>query len=266
MAQYVFGSGILWGRQLTDASGNAIASNVQPLQRFGALSDVTLDVSFDTKTLHGQNQFPLAVGRGKGKITGKAKFAQLNGAILNNLFFGQTLTSGIVADVYETTGKLIPSTPFTLTGAASEAATTFAIPNSGTFAKDLGVLDANGLTMTKVASAPTTGQYTVNELTGAYVFATADTGLRVYINYQYTATSTSAKKSTVANLPMGYAPTFAISLSAPYQGKSMAIDLPQCIASKLSFATKLDDFTQPDFSWESFADASGNVMTYALSE
>lgn len=266
MAQYGFGSGILWGRQLSDAQGNALAANVQPLIRFGALSDVSLDISFDTKTLHGQNQFPLAVGRGKGKITGKAKFSQLNGAIMNMLFFGQTLAAGAIVDVYEVVGKLIPATPFTLTGAGAEATATFQIPNSGVFSKDLGVLDQNGLAMTKVASAPITGQYSVNEVTGAYLFAAADTGLRVYINYQYTATVTGAKKSTVVNLPMGYAPTFSVSLSLPYQGKTMTIDLPQCISSKLTLATKLDDFIQPDFSWESFADGAGNVMTYSLSE
>jgi hypothetical protein len=266
MTQYVFGSGILFGRQLTDAAGNAIAANIQPVTRFGALNDVTLDIGFDTKTLHGQNQFPLAVGRGKGKITGKAKFAQLNGAMINNLFFGQTLAAGLTADVYETTGKLIPATPFTITGGATETGVLFKIPNTGTFKADLGVLDANGLAMTKVASAPATGQYSVNETTGAYVFAAADTGLRVYINYQYTATVAGAQKSTIVNLPMGYAPTFSVSLSAPYQGKQLTIDLPQCVASKLSFATKLDDFMMPDFSWESFADSAGNVMTYSLSE
>lgn len=266
MAQFSFGSGILFGRQLTDAQGNAIATNLQQVTRFGALDDVSLDVSFDTKVLHGQNQFPLAVGRGKGKVSGKAKFAQLNGAILNNLFFGQTLAAGLVADVYDTTGMLIPSTPFTITGAATASATAFAIPNSGAFKADLGVLDQNGLPMTRVASAPATGQYTVNESTGAYLFAAADTGLRVYINFQYTATVAGAKKSTVVNLPMGYAPTFSVCLSAPYNGKILTIDLPQCIASKLSFATKLDDFMLPDFSWESFADSAGNVMSYSLSE
>ena len=267
MTQFAFGSGILFGRQLTDAQGNAIATNIQPITRFGALDDVSIDISFDTKTLYGQSQFPLAVGRGKGKISGKAKFAQLNGAIINNLFFGQTLVAGTFADVYDTTGILIPSTPFTLTGATTVAtATTFQIPNTGVFSKDLGVLDQNGLAMTKVASAPATGQYSVNEATGAYVFAAADTGLRVYINYQYTATVVGAKKSTVINLPMGYAPTFSVSLSCPFNGKILTIDLPQCVASKLTFATKLDDFVQPDFAWESFADASGNVMTYSLSE
>lgn len=253
MAQMLFGSGILWGTPLTDASGNAI-SNPSPIQ-FGTLQEVSLDISFDTKLLYGQNQFPVAVGRGKGKISGKAKFAQVNGTLLNSLFFGQTMTAGIIGDVYDTTGAAIPTTPFTITPT---------VPSSGTWAYDLGVRNSSGLPMTRVASAPTTGQYSV--AAGVYTFAAADTGLTVFINFQYTATSTSAKKSSVMNLPMGYAPSFQCDFSLPYNGKSKIWRLPNCIGSKLSFATKQDDFVVPDFDFEAFADAAGNVATWATTE
>lgn len=253
MSQYAFGAGILWGTPLLDATGAAIA-NPTPVQ-FGELQDVSLDISFDTKMLHGQNQFPVAIGRGKGKISGKSKFARLNGALINSLFFGQTLAAGIVSDVYDTTGALIPTTPFTITPT---------VPSSGTWSADLGVTNASGVPMTRVASAPTTGQYSV--AAGVYTFAAADTGLRVFISYQYTATSTTAKKSTVANLPMGYAPSFKCDLYMPYQGKSLICSLPNCIGSKLQLSTKLDDFFIPEFDFEGFADASGNVMTWATTE
>lgn len=253
MSQYLFGSGILWGTPTADANGNAIA-NPTPV-KFGVLQECSVDISFDTKTLHGQNQFPVAVGRGKGKISGSAKFAQVNGAMINSLFFGQTLSSGIVSDYNDTTGNVIPTTPFTITPT---------VPSSGTWSTDLGVINSSGVPMTRVASAPTTGQYSV--AAGVYTFAAADTGQTVFINYQYTATSTTAKKSTVINLPMGYAPTFRIDLYTPYQGKSMILTLPSCIASKLALATKQDDFVIPDFGFEAFADAAGNVMTWATSE
>lgn len=253
MPQYSFGAGVMWGTPTADAFGNAI-TNPTPVQ-FGVLQEISLDVSFDTKMLYGQNQFPVAVGRGKGKVSGKAKFAQLNGAILNSLFFGQTLSSGITSDVYDVTGAVIPTTPFTITPT---------VPSSGTWSRDLGVRDANGRPMTRVASAPTTGQYSV--AAGVYTFAAADTGLTVFINYQYTATSTVAKKSTVLNVPMGYAPTFQADLYEPFQGKALTITLPNCIGSKLQFATKLDDFNVPEFDFEAFADSAGNVMTYAVSE
>jgi hypothetical protein len=254
MSQFAFGSGILWGTPSLDAAGNAIA-NPTPVQ-FGTLQDVSLDVSFENKTLHGQNQFPVAVGRGKGKISGKAKFAQLNGSLINSLLFGQTLSAGLIADVYDTTGTSVPaSSPYTVTPT---------VPGSGTWSQDLGVRDANGLPMTRVASLPTTGQYSV--AAGVYTFAAADTAKTVFINYQYTTTSTTAQKSTVQNVLMGYAPSFRIDLSMPFQGKSMIWTLPNAISTKLTIATKLDDFTMPEFDFEGFADSSGNVLTYSLTD
>lgn len=255
MALYNFGAGVLWGIPTSDANGNAIATNVATPVQFGVLQEVSLDVGFDNKMLYGQNQFPVAVGRGKGKISLKAKFAQLNGALINSLFFGQTLTNGITGDVYDTTGAVIPTTPFTITPT---------VPSSGTWTAALGVRDAQGVPMIRVASAPTTGQYSV--AAGVYTFAAADTGKQVFIDFQYTATSTTAKKSTVLNLPMGYAPSFRCDLLEPYAGKMLTVSLPNCIANKLSFSTKLDDFHVPEFNADCFADAAGNVMTYSLSE
>lgn len=255
MALYNFGAGVLWGAATQDAYGNAIAANVQTPVQFGVLQEVSVDISFDTKMLYGQNQFPVAVGRGKGKVSGKAKFAQLNGALLNNLFFGQTLTSGIYSEVYDVIGTVIPTTPFTITPT---------VPNAGTWSQNLGVRDSNGVPMIRVASAPTTGQYSV--AAGVYTFAAADVAKIMFIDYQYTATSTTAKRSTVLNVPMGYAPTFRCDLLQPFSGKTFTLTLPNCIGSKLGFATKLDDFQVPEFDFEAFADPAGNVMTYGLSE
>lgn len=253
MAQFSFGAGTLWGIPTADYSGTAI-TNPTPVQ-FGTMQGGSLDISFDVKELYGNKQFPVAIGRGKGKITGKANFAQLNGSLINSLFFGQTLASGILSNYFDTTGAVIPATPFSIT---------LTPPSSGTWSVDLGVIDSNGLAMTRVASSPTAGQYSVSA--GVYTFAAADTGKTVFINYQYTATSTSAVKSTIQNVQMGYAPTFRADLSVPFQGKSLIFTLPNCISTKLSFATKLDDFSIPEFDFSAFADSSGNVLTYALSD
>lgn len=261
--QNLFGSGFLYGVPTADASGNAIA-NPTPVQ-FGVLQDVSVDFSFDNKQLHGQNQFAVAVGRGKGKIGCKAKFAQVNGATFNSLFFGGTSSAGILSSNNDLIGVAIPATPFTITIGTTNTATTRAIPNSGTFFRDLGVRNAQGAPMTRVASAPATGQYTVSAV-GVYVFAAADTGLTVFINYEYTATNAIAQQSVVVNSAMGYAPTFTAVLNQPYNGKTLHIRLYQCIASKLSIAAKNDDFTIPELDFDAFADASGNVVAYGLSE
>jgi hypothetical protein len=250
---FLFGSGVLYGIPTADANGNAIA-NPTPI-KFGTLQNVSVDISFENKSLYGQSQFPVAVGRGKGKIAGKAQFAGINGATLNHLFFGQTLAAGIIGIVNDVVGTVIPSTPFTITPT---------VPNSGTWTLDLGVVDSNGVPMTRVASAPATGQYSV--AAGVYTFAAADTGKTVFINFEYTATSTVAQKSTVNNLLMGYAPTFRCELSTPYAGKQLALTLFNCISSKMTFATKQDDFIVPEFDFDAFANGSNQVMTYALSE
>ena len=261
--QFAFGSGIMWGTPLTDANGNVIA-NPTPVQ-LGVLQDLGIDISFDTKMLYGQNQFPVAVGRGKGKMSGKAKLAQFSGAMINSLVFGQTLSSGILSDINDVTGIPIPTTPFTITAStAAPSATTIQIPSSGVWTADLGVRDANGIPFTRVASAPATGQYTV--AAGVYVFAAADVARQVFICYQYTATSTTAKKSTVLNLPMGYAPTFKADIFVPYAGKSLVLTIPQCLASKFGISTKQDDFLIPEFDFEGFADNAGNAIYWAVSE
>lgn len=247
---YVFGSGILFGTPTADANGNAIV-NPTPVE-FGTLQDCGLDMSFDTKTLYGNLQFPVAVGRGKGKISGKAKFAKLNGTMINALFFGQSLAFGVIADVYDTAGVAIAAT------------VTPTVPGAGTWTRNLGVRDANGNTMTRVASAPATGQYSVSA--GAYTFAAADVGKIAYISYQYSATSTTAVSSTVMNLPMGYAPTFSVDLSLPFQGKNLIVSCQNALSSKLSFSTKQDDFMVPEFDFDVFANAAGQVLTYALTD
>lgn len=261
--QNLFGSGFLYGVPTADATGAAIA-NPSPVQ-FGVLQDVSVDFSFDNKQLHGQNQFPVAVGRGKGKINIKSKFAQIHGALFNSVFFGGALSSGIVSVRNDTVGKVIPTTPFTITAGATDNATTALIPNSGTFLRDLGVINDQGVPMTRVASAPAAGQYTCSPV-GAYVFNTADAAKLVFINFEYTATSTTAKTSTLSNQPMGYAPTFMAVLNQPYNGKTLHLRFNQCISSKLSLASKNDDFTIPELDFDAFADASGQVMSYALSE
>jgi hypothetical protein len=251
---YVFGAGNLWAVPLTDSLGSAI-SNPTPV-KFGTMQEVSLDISFDVKELHGQLQFPVAIGRGKGKLGGKAKLANISGALMNALLFGQTLSAGRESVYIDTVGAAIPTTPFQITTVP---------PSSGTFAADLGVRDSTGKVYTRVASAPATGQYSVSA-GGVYTFAAADTTKTVYIDYRYTATSTSEVKSTVTNQPLGYIPTFSMDLYMPYNGKYFYVRLPSCVSTKLGMATKLDDFAVPEFDFSAFADAGGNVMTYGVTD
>lgn len=253
--QFLFGSGNMWGIPLQDASGVAI-SNPTPVP-LGTLQDISTDLSYEVKKLYGQKQFPVAVGRAKGNLSFKAKNASIDATQWNSLYFGQTLNTGLVDNVIATVAVAIPTTPFQITPTP---------PNSGTWARDLGVRNTAGVQFTRVASAPATLQYSV--AAGVYTFASADngSGMSVYIDYQYTAsTPTTARKMTVANLDMGLVPTFRAELYGKYLGKSVVISVLQAVSTKLTLATKLDDFAIPEFDFEGFADSSGNVLEISIS-
>src|SRR5258708_34241836 len=86
---FSFGSGVLLGTR-TDVA------NATPIN-FGLVQEVQLDLSYTSKELYGQFQWPVAISPGQGKITGKAKMARIRGIAFNNLFFGHTSPSGHLA-------------------------------------------------------------------------------------------------------------------------------------------------------------------------
>jgi hypothetical protein len=246
---YAFGTGVMWATPNIDAFGNTVA-NPTPVQ-FGELQDSQIDISRDLKELIGQNQFPVAVAVGKGKVGLKAKLAKINGALIDTVFSGQGFATGTLTAINnDTTGAAIPASPYQVTVAP---------PSSGTFTRDLGVIDWNGNPMTKVASAPATGQYSVTA-GGQYTFAAADTGKLVFINYVYTLAQAGAKALSFQNLPMGQTPIFGIDLKVGYAGKNVIWRFPNCVSGKLTFGTKQDDFTILDLDIAAFADSTGRVF------
>jgi hypothetical protein len=78
--QLSFGSGAVWGER-TDVTGSGIGP-----RQFGVLQDIQIDFDWTDKPLYGQLQFPVAIARGQGKITGKAKFAQILGLLYSDIF------------------------------------------------------------------------------------------------------------------------------------------------------------------------------------
>jgi len=245
----IFGVGTMYGVPLSDASGAAI-SNPTPV-KLGVLQEVQGDMSFDEKTLYGANQFPLAFGRGKGKFTFKAKAADFSAQALGSLFFGASSSAGIQA---------------TVDGESHAAATTITItpPASGTYTTDYGVLySATGLPLTRVASAPSVGQYSVNTGTGVYTFNASEVGT-LLISYEYTATSTSAAKFNITNQLMGYAPTFQAELSLPFNGHQYNLKLLNCVSSKITLPFKNEDFSVQEFDFTALDNGSGSLGVWSL--
>ena len=241
MPQYAFGSGSLWG----------IDSGANPTPpRFGALQDVSVDISLSSKELHGSYQFPLAVARGTGKIGCKAKWAQLSGRILNNLFFSSTKSAGQTSVAQDELGTV--------------ATTTVTVANSANFVEDLGVrYAATGIPLVRVASAPAAGQYSV--AAGVYTFNATENGTQMKFDYSYSIAATG-EKIVIANQLLGQASTFKAVFTQSYATMRHTLTLNANVSSKLSFGSKLEDFQMPEMDFSSFADAANNIGTWSFAE
>lgn len=247
--QLAFGSGALWGER-TDVTGSGIGP-----RQFGVLQDIQVDFDWTSKPLYGQFQFPVAIGRGEAKITGKAKFAQILGLVYSDIFFGLTPATGQFGIAEYETDTVPGTTPFTIT-----------VSNAAAYNDDLGVTyAATGQRFNRVTTPSAAGQYALNFATGVYTFSSADAGLAVLISYTYNITGTG-QKITITNQLMGILPTFKATFYTNYQGKGTSLRLNACAANKLSLPTKLDDWTIEELDFEAFADASNTVGYFSTVE
>jgi len=253
--QLAFGAGALWGNR-TDETGSGIGPD-----QFAILQDIEIDWDWQTKELYGQFQFPVDIARGQGKITGKAKFARIFGAIYGDLFFGQTPAAGQVT-VSENEPASVPATgPYTVT-----------VNNAGNFVDDLGAYYATGANaggrLTRVTTPSAAGQYAVNLSTGIYTLSAADADAAVLVSYLYN--SGAGKKLVLTNQLMGYTPTFKATFytTKTTQGvpAGLALVLNACTATKLSLPTKTDDYEIQEFDFSAFADATGTIGTLSVNE
>lgn len=238
-----FGSGAL--------IGTPSGANPTPLQ-FGTLQECSLDFSFTIKELYGSYQFPDDIGRGTSKINGKAKFGQLDAAIFGALFFDEALVTGQLLASLQEAGTVPGVSTYTIT-----------VTNSATFVEDEGVMYAATQTrLNRVASAPSAGEYAVTA--GVYTFAAGDASTAMLLSYTYTA-ATAGKKFVITNNILGDAPTFKMLFNGKRvtagTSRQVTIQLNRCISSKLSLASKLEDFMIPDFDFNAMADDSGTVGT-----
>ncbi len=238
--QLAFGAGALWGNR-TDVTGSGIGPD-----QFGILQDVQIDWDWQTKELWGQFQFPVDIARGQGKISGKAKFARIFGAIYGDLFFGQIPATGQLT-VSENEAATVPATtPYTVT-----------VGNAASYVDDLGVFYATGASagnrFTRVTTPSAAGQYSVNLAT----------------SYLYNISS-SGKKLVLTNQLMGYTPTFKATFYTTKTTQStpagMTLVLNACTAMKLSLPSKTDDYEIQEFDFSAFADATGTIGTLSVNE
>ncbi len=315
--QFAFGSGLLW------ASRTDIA-NATPV-RFGALQDVSVDFDGELKELYSQYQFPIDVARGKTKITGKAKLARISSIQYNNMFFGQTVTTGQKLTAYDeadttsaggtgttnaTTASSSAVLHFTSTPAScvvgcivtdttspavitagsfiiAVTATTatmnqnaagagvgatdalvfspvVTVANSANYIVDLGVrysATGNPLALTTAALVLSAGlgNYALT-FPGSYAFSPADLSVAMLFDYVYS--TTSGQTVTGNNLLMGSSPRFIMTFSDNYESQTATLRLFACASTKLSFATKIDDYVIPELDFSAYANAAQQVYEF----
>ena len=223
-------------------------------QRVGTLKDINLEISSSTKELKGDKMFAVDVARSDGKVSGKAKSGQISGGLIAAAL-GTTATTGSVIGVQDEVGTIPSSTAYTVT-----------VANPTNFQEDLGVVDlSTGAPMTRVASAPAAGQYSVATATGIYTFAVDDKGKQVAISYSYKST-TVGKTISLTNQAMGSGSTFSLVLFNTFRGKNMGVKCYAVTLPKLGLAFKNEDYAEKDIDFECFADAAGRVVDLYTAE
>ena len=236
------------GGLFLNPTGGNLAANPTPFEAL-TIQDVSIDISQDLKELVGQYKFADDVAPGQMKITGKFSIGRIELGMLNNLFFGNTLSTGVRAIVQDEPDSVPATTTYAVT-----------VTNSVNFDTDLGVrYAANGAPFTRVTGAPTLGQYAVSA--GVYTFAATDASAKVLISYAYDS-ALLGKTLAITNQLMGYGPSFELWLSEPYQsvgGIPNGVHLWACRLSKLNQSLKNVDYLKPELDFTAFCNAAGAV-------
>lgn len=250
--QLNFGVGTAIGKR-TDVA-NAKPSFIAVLQ------DLEIDIDVTLKELMGAYKMPVDVAPSQMKVTGKAKFARIQGASINNLLLGQTETDNAGLDMAVAEAFNVPSgSPYT-----------YQTSNHATYIEDLGVFYASGGGQLQPVSAgnEATGKYSINTVTGTYTFAAGDAGVAMVAYYSYSVSN--LVQLSLANQLMGSGPVFEFTAKQDYfvQGieKKLILKLNACRSSKWALPFKNTDYTIQNFEFTAFADPNNNWGTFAFSE
>lgn len=237
----------------------ALVSGLTPV-RIGILQDVEIDIAASVAELYGQNTYPEAIGRGKSKITGKAKIGQFDANMFASIYVGNGVA---ISANYE---KEVKNEAWS-NGPGSSAYLYTPVISSAAI-QDLGLYySATGVQLS-LSTAGGIGNYSIGSSVGAqYVTSSLEPNATAFLaNYNYQATT--GNQVIVANSLMGTAPTFSLHLYEGYTGPTgrtnFDIKLNACIATKMSFPNKNSDFMVSDFEFSCFADSNEGVYTLGV--
>ena len=316
---YQFGSGVA---TITPVG----VANPTPLN-IGLLQELSIETSHSLKELHGQYADAIAIGAGTRKWSGKAKTARFSFNALNSMYFGAPTTTtltiavpseshaygatvtvthastfsqdlgvtningamtrvasgpavgqysvNVATGVYTLAagdsgnGPFLISYSYTMTGStilsaigeAHTCASTVTVSNAANFTQDQGVVyAATGIPLTRVSTPAAAGQYSVVQATGVYSFYTADVGAPMLFSYNY-ASASVGQDYVIQQTLIGQPLIWSLNVSGidPTNGNFVTYQFYNCVTSKLSWGSKLEDFWTPEIDFSCFANAAGSV-------
>jgi hypothetical protein len=209
------------------------------------LQEVSLDIAIETKELIGNKSFPVDIAKGAGKITGKAKNAQIRASQFATVLGGSTIATGKTYGVFEQSTGVIAGASYDTLAAAN-------------FVQNLGVLDENGKVMKLVTGAPAAGEYQVSGV-GVYTFNAAANGKTYKVSYTI-KNAAVGKTVKLTNQLMGAGTTFEMHLQNSYNGGTFGIRLYAVNVPKIALAFKNTDHTMQDVEFDVFANAAGDIL------
>lgn len=225
--------------------------------RIGIMQNVSMEFSFDEKPLYGTNQFPEAVARGKAKLSCKCSFAQIDAKAIGTVFLGGTPVVGQEVTIDQEAGSV-----------STDASHNILVAGHTNFTADLGVSYATtGQPLKQVtAGSETTACYSVAVIGGSkgtYSFSAGDSGVAMSISYQKNDGVTGFK-TQITNQRMGSFIPFQTDLyeinPENVPNTQWGARLYKCSSSKLTLATKQDDWIIPDMDWSCYANPAGVVL------
>ena len=225
-------------------------SNPTPI-RFGVPQDMSLDFKRTIKPLQGENIFPEDIAGGPMTITGKVTMGELSGNLFANLFQA-SLATGTTAESDNEVGVVAAATPYKIT-----------VANSATWTVDLGVKNAAGTYLTRVAAGSEAAGVSYSVSAGAYQFASGDAGITYYISYLYTE-ATSGHTLNLVNSVQGPTDSFTAVMAFLNGSYQNIITLDNCTTSDTQLATKEGDWGKPTYGFEAAVNNNGSLGSMAF--
>jgi hypothetical protein len=188
----------------------------------------------------------------------------------------KAVASGPTTGQYSFAGAAIGATA----SFATNVMTVTVAPTSGVFAVGQQIVSAGVTAGTYISSLGTgtggTGTYTLSSSPGTlaaqaaagsatYTFATADSGKGVLLNYEYSSSATGQSIAGTNQL-MGTIPVFRLDLANNTKGKQQLLTLYACVAPKLQFPLKMDDYGIMTVDFSAQDDGTGRVFNWSTTE